>query len=101
MNGVATYVIWTHACVILNIAYCHHSYRPCDDYQRCMYSGRIVIQLWNHIGLATGAAGSADPITIDTSDQEMKSISKDVTCQCIVMIIYVVYLPQECLYSSP
>ena len=55
---------------------------------------------WQNHTENTGAAGSADAIAIDTSDQEeIQSIGKKVTSICIVIIVYIVYLPQECLYS--
>ena len=56
----------------LNIMYCHHSYRPCDDYRNVeemhvqgQDSNTATESYWT-----TGAASSAGAITIDISDQE-------------------------------
>ena len=49
----------------LNITHCHHSYRPCNDYE----TKEEMIRLQKIIP-TTDDSGSAGVITIDASDQE-------------------------------
>ena len=72
--------------------HCHHSYRPCNHYQ----TKEEMIRLQKIMPI-TGDSGSAGVITVDANNQEeIQIIGKDVTYQCVVMIVYIVYLPQEC-----